>query len=105
MFVQMIRFRTQRYPEVEALINANEPRWEPSGSGPRMTHVLQSLKDPDSYVALAYFESAEQAQENSTRPETNGWYQQFIQLVEGDVDFENTDLVYERDSSLPRRAA
>jgi hypothetical protein len=57
--------------------------------------------DPDSYIALAYFDSPEQAQENFTRAETTDWYQQFIQLVEGTVEFVDTDLVYQRDRAVP----
>jgi hypothetical protein len=40
MFVQMIRFRTQRYVEIETLINDNDPGLQPSRPGPRRTHVL-----------------------------------------------------------------
>ncbi len=101
MFVQIIRFRTRRYAEVEKLIKDNDPRLDPSGPGPNQTHILHSRKDPDAYVALAYFDSAGQAQENSTRPETGQWYQQFTQLVDGEVEFVDTDLIYERDRTIP----
>lgn len=101
MFVQLMRFRTKRMADIESLSQDYNDRQDPRGSGPEHLEILQVTNDLDSYIALARFASAEQARENSARPETNRWFQDFSQLLDGPVEFIDTNQV----SSMPSKPA
>ena len=54
---------------------------------------LRDRKDPKHVVAVIQFESAEKAQENSNRPETNQFYQRMLALMDGEPKFLDCDAV------------
>jgi len=95
MFVQVIRFRTQRIEEIRALIQEYEQQTDRPSTAPIGSEVLQIKADPNSYMVLARFSSAEAARENSARPQTNEWFRKFSALLEGQPEFMDTEQVYE----------
>jgi quinol monooxygenase YgiN len=95
MFVQVIRFRSKRVAEIEALSREYESRIESGGPGPIGSEVLRLESEPDAYIALARFTSAEKARENSARPETQDWFRRFSELIDGQPEFIDTEQVYE----------
>ncbi|HLQ31769.1 MAG TPA: hypothetical protein VK457_03710 [Chloroflexota bacterium] len=54
---------------------------------------LKDRKDPRHVVAVIQFESAEKAQENSNRPETNQFYQRMLTLLEAPPKFLDCDAI------------
>jgi quinol monooxygenase YgiN len=54
---------------------------------------LQDRSDPLHVVAVVRFESAEKAQQNSNRPETNQFYQRMLEILESPPKFLDCDRV------------
>ncbi|MFI5265939.1 MAG: hypothetical protein ACHQ7M_01040 [Chloroflexota bacterium] len=101
MFVQLIRFRSTRIDEIQALSEDYDSRSRPIGQGPTGTEVLQVQGEPNTYIALARFASAEKARENSARPETNEWFRGFTALIDGKPEFSDSEQIYEHWAKVP----
>jgi heme-degrading monooxygenase HmoA len=54
---------------------------------------LRDRKDPKHVLAVVQFESAEKAQQNSSRPETNDFYQRMLAILEKPPTFVDCDVV------------
>jgi antibiotic biosynthesis monooxygenase (ABM) superfamily enzyme len=95
VFVQVIRFRSKRPEEIRAMSEEYETTMDQAGPGPIGSEVLRVASEPDTYIALARFTSAEKARENSGRAETNEWYRKFTALIDGEPEFIDTEQIYE----------
>ena len=54
---------------------------------------LRDRRDPLHVVSVVRFENAEKAQQNSSRPETNQFYQRMLELVVAPPTFVDCDQV------------
>ncbi len=95
MFAQVIRCRVK--PNMwERLVQLDE-RWQaeqaPIAPGFKGSSILREAGAPERCMMVVLFESRELAQRNSDRPETNAWYRQLRELIEGEPEFIDTDVV------------
>jgi quinol monooxygenase YgiN len=96
MFVQVIEGRLKNAGDWDRLQELGEV-WEREegdrAPGYRGFDFLRDRGDPQRFIEVVRFDSAEKAQENSSRPETNRFFQQIRALLEGDPRFVDCDLV------------
>jgi quinol monooxygenase YgiN len=95
MFIQVIEGRlknTRDWPQLEAL--GEQWQREEAGRAPGFQgfDFLKDRNDPKHFIEVVRFESAEKAQQNSNRPETNRFFQQIVALLEADPRFVDCDL-------------
>ena len=94
MFGLVMRFTLK--PNGWAAWEAFDRRWEtqqaPRAPGFKGSYILREQKAPDRCIMLVLFESEASARQNSERPETQQWYQEALQLVEGEIEFIDTDV-------------
>jgi antibiotic biosynthesis monooxygenase (ABM) superfamily enzyme len=95
-FFQTIRFSTSRIEEMQALMQEYDQ--QDSGSSPGFigSKVLKDRDRDNAYVVIAEFESYDQAMENSGRPETDAFAKKMATLVDGELGFNNYDVIDER---------
>lgn len=89
MFVQLIRGDVS---DATALRRQFE-RWadEVRPGAPGFVNATQGVTDDGRFVALACFESADAARENSERPEQSAWWQETAGLFAGAPTFVDSD--------------
>lgn len=96
MFVQVIEGRLKEAGQWERLKELGNA-WEREEAGRAPGYLgfdfMQDRNDPQHFVEVVRFESAEKARENSTRPETNRFFEQILALLEGEPRFVDCDLV------------
>ena len=56
--------------------------------------LLADRDHPGRYLIVVHFSSAEEAEENDARPETEGWGAKLSALIDGDADFGNYDEIH-----------
>lgn len=92
MFVQVIQGHVDDAEQAHAALD----RWA-QDLGPSATGWLGStagVTEDGRFVAIARFESAEAAQQNSDRPEQDAWWTETSKVFSGDATFTNsTDVV------------
>lgn len=94
-FVQIIQFRTSKMAEMEQLGD----EWEAaaaSTSKARRRVLCQDRDDPGRYMNLVFFDSYDEAMENSNLPVTQEFSQKMMGLADGPPTFFNLDVVQER---------
>lgn len=91
-FVQAIAFETEKRDDVLALMG----RWSAdaigNGTAQRGT-MLEERSKPGSFIMSVWFESPEAAAENSARPETGAFAEQFSSLCTEGPEFREFDVV------------
>jgi len=96
MFVQVIEGRLKS-EDGWRTIEEMERTWEQDESKRAPGYMggdwLKDRKDPRHVMAFVRFESAEKAQQNSDRPETNQFYQRMLALLDGPPSFLDCDRV------------
>jgi quinol monooxygenase YgiN len=96
VFVQVIEGRLKEaggWERLRELGNAWEREEAPRAPGYLGFDFLRDRKDPQHFVEVVRFESAEKARENSNRPETNRFFEQIVALLEGQPRFVDCDQV------------
>lgn len=94
MFVQVIEGRLKDasgWAQLKALGETwqrEEARRTPGYQG---FDFLMDRNDPAHFIEVVRFESAEKAQENSRRPETNSFFQKICALLESEPRFVDCD--------------
>jgi hypothetical protein len=91
-FVQVIEFDTDRFPEVERLMDD----WVSATRGRRTAQrgvVGRQRGRPDHYVQVVEFPSYEEAMANSALPETASFAQRLAGLCKGGPSFMDLDVV------------
>ena len=79
-------------------IDEMEERWRKNEANRAPGYIsgqwLRDRKDPKHVVAVIQFDSAETAQQNSNRPETNEFYQRMVTILEKPPTFVDCDVVH-----------
>ena len=94
-FVQIIEFRTTKIAEMRAVGD----EWEKATEGKRKAgrRVLCQDKDnPGRYFNVVFFDSYEDAMENSALPETDSFSKKMMSFADGAPTFYNLDVVEDR---------
>jgi hypothetical protein len=91
-FVQIIEFQTSRFDEMSALGD----EWEAAaGDQGRATRRVmgQDRDNPGRFMNIVFFESYEEAMENSDNPVTQDFSRRMMELSDGEPSFHNLDVV------------
>lgn len=91
-FVQIIEYHTKKFDEMRAVAD----EWERATAGNRKARrrVLCADRDsPGRYFNVVFFDSYEEAMENSSLPETDALSKKMMGLAEGPPTFYNLDVV------------
>ena len=94
-FVQVIEFDTSKFDEVQAI----GQEWEAAAGGEskaRRRVLCQDRDRPGHYVNIVFFDSYEEAMENSNLPVTQEFSQKMMALADGPPNFYNLDIVEDR---------
>ena len=94
-FVQVIEFDTSKFDEVQAI----GQEWEAAAGGEskaRRRVLCQDRDRPGHYVNIVFFDSYEEAMENSNLPVTQEFSQKMMALADGTPNFYNLDVVEDR---------
>jgi len=99
VFVQVIEGRLKDASCWERLKELGET-WQREEAhrapGYRGFEFLLDRNDATHFIEVVRFESAEEAQANSRRPETNGFFQQILALLDGEPRFVDCDIAQSR---------
>ena len=91
-FIQTIEFSTEQRDAILELMG----RWSAdaigNGTAQRGT-MAEDHSTPGRFVMAVWFESAEAAEENSTRPETGAFAEQFASLCSDGPTYRELDVV------------
>ena len=94
-FVQIIQFRTSKIDEMRAA--ADEYGDKTAGENKaRRVLVCANRDKPGEYLNIVFFDSYEEAMENSNHPATQELSATMMSLGEGPPTFYNLDLVDDR---------
>lgn len=91
-FVQIIEYRSKQFDEMRAVAD----EWERTTAGKRTARrrVLCADRDtPGRYFNVVFFDSYEQAMENSAMPETEALSKKMMDFADGPPTFYNLDVV------------
>lgn len=94
-FVQSIEFRTTQLDKVR--LAGDE--WEKSTLGKnKVRHrvLVEDREDPGRYFNIVFFDSYDDAMENSAMPETDALAQKMKDLCDGPAIFHNLNVLEER---------
>lgn len=94
-FVQIIDFQTSKFDELKKVGD----EWEAAAgneSKARRRVMCQDRDNPGRYVNIVFFDSYEEAMENSNLPVTQEFSQKMMALADGAPSFYNLDVVEER---------
>ena len=91
-FIQSMDFATERRDEILEVMG----RWSAdaigNGTAQRAT-MNEDRSAPGRFVLVVWFESAEAAAENSSRPETGAFAEEFASLCSDGPEFREFDVV------------
>ena len=90
-FIQIIELTTDRFDEVQALMD----EWVEKTQGKRKAQrgTLTADRDrPNTYVQIVEFPSYEAAMENSNMPETSEFAERITKLCQAQMAFRNLDV-------------
>ena len=90
-FVQIIEFRTSQPDEVRKVAD----EWEQATEGKRKTSrrvQCQDRDNPGRYFNIVFFDSYEEAMQNSSLPETDALSKKMMGLADGPPTFYNLDV-------------
>ena len=91
-FIQVIEYRTSRFDEMQAL----GQEWEAaaqSGTKARRRVLVRDRDEANHYMNIVFFDSYEEAMENSNDPVTQQFAGKLMALVDGEPTFHNLDVV------------
>ena len=94
-FVQIIEFRTSKPDEMRALAD----EWERATEGKRKTRrrvLCQDRNDRGRFFNVVFFDSYEEAMENSSLPETDSFSKRMAGLTDGSPSFVDLDILEDR---------
>ena len=91
-FVQIIEYKTSKFDEMQQIGD----EWEAAAaadSKARRRVLCQDRDDPDKYVNIVFFDSYEEAMENSSLAVTQEFAQKMMALADGPPAFHNLDII------------
>ena len=94
-FVQIIEFRTTKIAEMRSVGD----EWEKATEGKRKAGrrvLCQDRDNPERYFNVVFFDSYEDAMENSALPETDSFSKKMMSFADGAPTFYNLDVVEDR---------
>lgn len=94
-FIQIIQYHTSKIDEMRAIGH----EWEAKASGDRKaTRILvcADRDNPGRYMSIVFFDSYEEAMENSNLPATHEFSSRMMELGDGPPAFFNLDVLEER---------
>jgi hypothetical protein len=94
-FVQIIEFETSRIEEMRAIGD----QWEAAAGDDRRARrriMCQDRDNPRRYCNIVFFDSYEEAMENSNLPITQEFAQKMMALGDGPPTFHNLEVMDER---------
>ena len=90
--MQIIQWKTSRIDEVEAM-SEEYRKGRDATTGPSRVLVLADRDQPGTYYTVAQFASADAAEANNGRPETEAFAKKMAELCDGPPTFHNTDVL------------
>jgi hypothetical protein len=96
-FVQIIEFRTSKLDEMQKV----GKEWDRATEGKRKARrrvLCQDRDQPGRFLNIVFFDSYEEAMQNSALPETDNFSKKMMEFAEGPATFCNLDV--EEDQSL-----
>ena len=96
MFVQVIRcnVKPDAWGQLEELLRRWQREQAPKAPGFKGEYLLREKNSPNGCIQVVLFENEQLAQQNSNRPETNQYYREMLQLIEGEPQFIDTEVVH-----------
>ena len=94
-FVQIIEFRTSKFDEMQRIGN----EWEAAAgddSKARRRVLCRDRNDDGHYLNIVFFDSYDEAMENSNHPVTQEFSQKMMALADGAPTFYDLDVVEDR---------
>lgn len=94
-FVQIIEFKTSKIDDMRKI----GEEWETAAaadSKARRRVMCEDRDNPGRYVNIVFFDSHEEAMENSNLPVTQEYSQKMMALADGPPTFYNLDVVEDR---------
>jgi hypothetical protein len=91
-FVQIIEFNTTKIDEVRKVGEAWEAAAGSAGKARRRV-MCEDRDTPGRYANIVFFDSYEEAMENSNLPTTQEFSQKMMALADGPPTFHNLDIV------------
>jgi hypothetical protein len=94
-FIQLIDIHTDQFTQIEAL----DKEWERQTEGRntvRRTIITQDRDDPQHYAVLVFFDSHDEAMENSRLPETHEMSAKMAALATKPFVFTDLDVIDDR---------
>ncbi|HEY3484748.1 MAG TPA: hypothetical protein VGK49_05150 [Ilumatobacteraceae bacterium] len=91
-FVQIIEYRTSNAEEVDRL----GKEWEAAAKGDttvRRSVLSQDRNDPERFMNIVFFDSYEEAMENSGKAVTQEFAAKMMALASGEPTFHDLDVV------------
>lgn len=90
-FIQMIEFRTSKFDEFEQLAK----EWEAAATEKtvRRRVLVRDRDDAQHYFNIVFFDSYEEAMQNSEQPVTQEFAGRMMALADGEPTFHNLDVV------------
>lgn len=92
-FIQIIDYRTPKYDEANRLGKEWEAAAAESGTTARRRILVRDRDATDRYLNIVFFDSYEEAMQNSDNPVTQQFAQKMAELVDGAPTFINLDVV------------
>ena len=95
MFVQMIRctVKPDAWDQLEELFRRWRREQAPQAPGFKGDYLLREKGAPNGCIQVVLFENEQLARQNSDRPETNRYYREFLELIEGEPQFIDTEVI------------
>jgi hypothetical protein len=91
-FIQVIEYRTSKFDEMESLGRQWEAKAQSFTKARR--HVLvRDRDDANHYFNIVFFDSFDEAMENSDNPVTQDFAAKLMALVDGAPTFHNLDVI------------
>jgi hypothetical protein len=97
-FVQIIEFRTSKFDEMQRIGN----EWEAAAgddSKARRRVLCRDRSDGSHFLNIVFFDSYDEAMENSNHPVTQEFSQKMMALADGAPVFYDLDVVEDRPGS------
>lgn len=95
MFAQVIRCKVK--PDAWDRFEEFDRRWQaeqaPIAPGFKGSYMLREKNSPNGCTLVVLFENQQLAQQNSDRPDTNAWYRQMLELIDGQPEFIDAEVV------------
>jgi hypothetical protein len=92
-FIQIIDYRTSKYEEVERLGQEWEEAAAESGSTARRRVLVRDRDVADRYLNIVFFDSYEEAMQNSDNPVTQEFAGKMAELVDSPPTFLDLDVI------------